>query len=1124
MPSATDFFSDVSSTPDVPAQPSASEFLGIAPPKSGVLEAPIDSRLNLKTVGSDVAAWRKARNASFSPVADEKTRRAAIVDNLAKIHFGDFAQNAAAYKNGATPEEYDAEAKNPPLPQSDSPRLPSAPSYSGLLNQLVKNASKDYSKPEMQGELQRDLENISSNALQGSTQRAATIAKYDTRLGVPLDPSALIPDAVLRARVGAEPDPNRQYDALSKADGVLQVRPGVTGRDIIVTMLNTQGKPQDYVWAAPGALDIAGNAKGIAQMGALTAASLIPGSLAARLAIMAGTGAVSDVAPTSLARGLAGQSQDVPELAKSAGISALANAAPGMVFEGIPTVARLATSSPASAALAPLAKQGREAAARLGVRISLAQQTLNRLASEATKTFGGRALANADEIALQAGQEAAQQRAIGGGLAPFTVVPKPLEIAALAKPNIPVTTTGDLEIGDAVQKAVQAKRDALGTSLETKLTPVTDLAKTAGTNGAPVPVKTTNLQKLESDLTDQYGENKDAISPIFQQIKNLIKGLNKPVESEGALLPSFGSDAESASAPDMADLSKKIQAIDKKLNGSTPVYGKEKIDLLTQRLQLGAEMGHKPSQDALMKIEEAANTPDANEIIRGVVEKYGINSEHKVMGGEIRNLAENGVPKRLINAKGANPDTLGEGINEALVASGLPPIKDITESGALQAVNDAYQNVPSKFPPSFDVPLVQSSPKAMTKAVEPTAQGQVPALRVDQAIEGKRLLGEKVDWDSLGKNSNAIKERVYGAFNQDIRDALGNIPANKQAEFAAQNGGNTPLAHYDKINADFSNGIKPFESSHVETILNGQLTPSRIIPSIFNGSGNIDSLLSLRDALGGAASPEYAAVKQQGINGILSGDGKSIVSRVDSLSPEIKAELFGKNVADVENYAALLKDAESPNGNIAAIAKVFPRLSPELQDSVAQRTMKDILDGARTERGNIVKTNSNLSTSALTEILEGRDADRFAAILGPQRVQALKDLATINQARNAVTAIAGKTSPEMVGAAESAALKAGGVARYIFDASPGGAQVASGIGALSRIQPVNTSFALAQKFIPGFNEYLKTGIMPKAVTMVSRAVPPLLQANRTIRALAAPSDTEPSQSTPPISRQPTPTQ
>lgn len=954
--------------------PSPNPYEGIAVP---VAAPPLAASAN-QPDHSSAYAGIAVPVAQATPTLDSETiRRNAIVDKLASLGFGDFAQNGAAYKAEPEPSAYQ---KPQPPTNSDSPRLPTPAPYSGLLNTLLANPSKDYARVDP-AELQRDLGNISAQGLAGSTARAATLSKYDSRPGVPFDPTALIPSMALRARVSAEPDPNKQYDLLKNDPDVEQVRPAVNGRDVIVTMRNDAGKPQDYVLHPPGTVDIAGHATDIGKAALVGGTALATGgaSLPVQAAALGTAGALTEAAPPLLSRFAAGQNLDAGSLVKPALVSGALNAAipaggalaqyGSKLMRGVPGAleSRLGTAAaqtnfPLSTGLATGSPVLQRAENSLGAGGDAAfQNEQNALATLKARQTGfvpppsQAALAARARPDLQAAAASAEKNA--GNLA---------QSAQTALNPAPVTAATDSAVGKAAQDLVQQRHENVGTALQNSLQPVFSAADEAGAN-----VGTANLEKLQDQLTNEHGENKEAISRIFGQIDNVVQGLKQP--SKSTLAAAGGNVGEEtspalASSPDessegalsvpagvtparMQEISDRIRAIDHKLSVGS-VYGKDKADLLNERLELGAEMGHGPSQNALIKAEEQGNNPDVNSVVREVVNRQGItNDPEHPMAGEIANLAENGLPQRLINANGNTPDGLGESIHEALVSKGLASEgARPNESEALEMVNQAYQNVPSKFPPKLDVPLLEPvganvvAGKGRQSLLSPPPQAAElpPAPRtVEQAVNNKRLLGENVEWDSLGGQSDAIMKRVYGAANQDIRDALDALPQETKDAFAKQHGV-SPLEHYDASNQQFSDSIQPFENAKIRAALRdpetgGQVTPSRVVPLIFNGKGNIDTLHAWRDALGGEAAPEYQALKARGVQSVIDSaktdsptglvDAGAFLNRVNQLSPEIQQELYGNTLGAVKNNAVLMKAAQGakiPEGDLTAALQAAP--------------------------------------------------------------------------------------------------------------------------------------------------------------------------------------------------------
>ncbi len=183
----------------------------------------------------------------------------------------------------------------------------------------------------------------------------------------------------------------------------------------------------------------------------------------------------------------------------------------------------------------------------------------------------------------------------------------------------------------------------------------------------------------------------------------------------------------------MVRMSSRVRAIDNELLSAK---GDARKTLLLERLQVGAEMGHEPSISALEQYLAGEGQPDAKAIIRDVVKKYGITTDksHK-LAGEIRDLRENGVPKRLFTKNGAVPDDLGESIKEALDANGLSTADQPrpTESEALDLIRDAFREQFPTEPPRIELPLVKKEVELYTQRV--SADSLAPTVSAARLLD-----------------------------------------------------------------------------------------------------------------------------------------------------------------------------------------------------------------------------------------------------------------------------------------------------------------------------------------------------------------------------------------------------
>ena len=211
-------------------------------------------------------------------------------------------------------------------------------------------------------------------------------------------------------------------------------------------------------------------------------------------------------------------------------------------------------------------------------------------------------------------------------------------------------------------------------------------------------------QKAPGPTMDERAAHDEAVAAENAKQPDLLES-----EDQSIKVP------EGKTVRDMERMSARVRAIDKELTGGA--RGDNRVRLLEERLQIGAEMGHEPSIDAIPKYEEAkanANqSADPNAIVQAVVKKSGITkSASWTWRPEIDALTEHGVSKRLIRANGASLDSLGEKIAEQFQAHGLlDPEKQnpFTEGDVIEMIKKAYREGPQPKvePPRFDLPLVK---------------------------------------------------------------------------------------------------------------------------------------------------------------------------------------------------------------------------------------------------------------------------------------------------------------------------------------------------------------------------------------------------------------------------------
>lgn len=246
-------------------------------------------------------------------------------------------------------------------------------------------------------------------------------------------------------------------------------------------------------------------------------------------------------------------------------------------------------------------------------------------------------------------------------------------------------------------------------------------------------------------------ENPSHLTRFEQEIEAQANGLPPPpppAADEQLVVPS------DRTTRDMVRMSSRVRAIDQELLGA---YGEKKKTLLLERLQVQAEMGSDAAKRAIEQWHAEDGQPDADAIVRKVVRRYGITTDptHK-FAGEIKILREEGAPKAVFRRDGANPDQLGEGIQEALVGAGLSTDEQAmfgNEGDVLDRVRQAFGTEENKFPPQIETPLVKKAPEVFfTKRLQPGGDPFYSrVIRTVETSQQQKATGEQ--WKNTIRNS-----------------------------------------------------------------------------------------------------------------------------------------------------------------------------------------------------------------------------------------------------------------------------------------------------------------------------------------------------------------------------------
>ncbi len=459
---------------------------------------------------------------------------------------------------------------------------------------------------------------------------------------------------------------------------------------------------------------------------------------------------------------------------------------------------------------------------------------------------------------------------------------------------------------------------------------------------------------------------------------------------------------------------------------------------------------------------------------------------------------------------------------EEIAASAQPPLPSTGLSNAdvgqvaRKAVVDAKQAFDAKVNPLFNDLYAKANDAGVTVNFSPEAKGllgqieersspisdilsgdvarvkgklsqlsEAQPVNLQAAIEARALARDALDSGLLGSVESGYWKQLYSSLDESIQKTVG---AGSRAPKDVKNA-------FTLAQDTYREGIQPLQATTLKRLTNTANTSQgiaddRIIPSLLEG-GHANNLNDLKASLG-ATSPQYEIIRNQTAAHVINeadGDGAKLLSSLGKMDDTLKGELFGADAANLENYATLLKQAQAKGEtHIADLAKIYPKLPADLQDSVAQRTAKDLIEGVRVDKPSLVGARFNLDPKKLADIVSGKDRTRYAAVLGPERMAFLDDLLPVAQQIQRVGAMQGKITLEEIAGQVAHGAFTGARDAALLGPGSGLTQAGAKIGALSKLNPISFGVGNAQRF-QHVVDFLKTGELPSFVAPITKSVP-----------------------------------
>ena len=240
---------------------------------------------------------------------------------------------------------------------------------------------------------------------------------------------------------------------------------------------------------------------------------------------------------------------------------------------------------------------------------------------------------------------------------------------------------------------------------------------------------------------------------------------------------------EGKSANQMMKMQSRLRAIENEIPNAK---GADRVKLLEERLQVGAEMGHKESADALQKWHQDQEAPETvDDVIRRVVKSgSGSISTKGEFGNEVKMLREGVLPKGRLKGKGATVEGIAQSVKEETDKAGLTRPEDPmpSEGETIDAIKRAFSDKSQKEPPQVNVPIFKPSPKQNFEILgdrltdlQFSKPGQAYAhtplsLAWDGAIEVAKyaLKGGEKAIDALEYAREYFKEKFPGATSEHL--------------------------------------------------------------------------------------------------------------------------------------------------------------------------------------------------------------------------------------------------------------------------------------------------------------------------------------------------------------------
>lgn len=215
-----------------------------------------------------------------------------------------------------------------------------------------------------------------------------------------------------------------------------------------------------------------------------------------------------------------------------------------------------------------------------------------------------------------------------------------------------------------------------------------------------------------------------------------------------------------------------------------------------------------------------------------------------------------------------------------------------------------------------------------------------PPLGFQEAINLRAIVRKKLD--SVSDPLGDPFKRYYNKLNEALTKTIDNgIAADDTGELRKL---------YDKARASYSEGALALEQGKLPKLFAdagdaGYVPDEKLVPSLFSGSGNLDSIKAWKSILD---PKDFKLLLRQGVNHLIDSsprtagyiDAEGFLGKIAKLSPEVRQELLGPLAKPLSDNARLLAAARGAKIDPAELADALasaPGQAPKLLEQAFAR-------------------------------------------------------------------------------------------------------------------------------------------------------------------------------------------